>query len=146
MGPLNKLDVSGNKVKGFVPPTLCEKEDINSNGQIGRFDCEHIACPMGHFSPTTGRLTEDDSCTPCEHGTPHLGSKEHHVTKNSNKMHSTNNDYGNDLSSSFHEGGSKLVIDALGSMAGLAIIGFFFSCRCVKSYVNERTGSTQRVV
>ena len=61
-------------------------------------------------------------------------------------MHSTNNDYGNDFSSSFHEGCSKLVIDALGLMAGLAIIGFCFSCRCVKSYVKERTGSTQRVV
>jgi len=144
--PLNKLDVSGNKLKGLVPPTLCEKEGINSNGQTGRFDCEYIACPMGYFSPTTGRLTEDDSCIPCKYGTSYLGSKECYVTKNSNKMHSTNNNYGNDLSSSFHEGGSKLVIDVLGLMAGLAIIGFFFSYRDIKSYIKERTGSTQRVV
>lgn len=82
--PLETLDVSGNKLVGFVPPMLCATGDINGNGENGEFHCDIIACSAGTWSPI-GRATqkrsraiEDDNryeCLPCPGGTEHLGSK-----------------------------------------------------------------------
>jgi len=49
--PLEELNVSGNKISGFIPPMLCEKSDLNGNGQGGHFSCDNIACPSGTFNP-----------------------------------------------------------------------------------------------
>jgi len=131
--PLNRLDISGNMLKGLIPPSLCEKQGVNGNGETGRFDCEYIACPMGYISPM-GRLTSSDACRPCKYGTSYLGSKECYVTKNSHHEIA---------SSSFKQGGSKLVFDALVMMLGLALIGFFFSYRDIKKYVRERSSKRE---
>ena len=48
--PLEFLDVSGNKLKGEVPPMLCNAGDINGNGRNGVFQCDVIACPIGTYS------------------------------------------------------------------------------------------------
>ena len=47
--PLEEFDISGNKIGGFVPPTLCLTGDINENGLYGKFLCDTIACPVGTF-------------------------------------------------------------------------------------------------
>jgi len=48
--PLEELDISGNKLEGFVPPSLCEKSDINGNGIGGQFSCDILTCPAGTFN------------------------------------------------------------------------------------------------
>lgn len=48
--PLEKLDISGNQIKGVVPPQLCFEEGINGNGHDGKYSCRNIACPIGTYS------------------------------------------------------------------------------------------------
>jgi hypothetical protein len=60
--PLNTLDVSGNQIKGVVPPMLCVDGNINGNGIGGKFECDFIACPPGTASKL-GRATPDGSTT-----------------------------------------------------------------------------------
>jgi len=63
--PLSFLDVSGNFLKGLVPPMLCRKPGINGNGDGGDSNCAHIACPTGTYS-STGRNNDDfNECLPC---------------------------------------------------------------------------------
>ena len=45
--PLERLDISGNKLVGFVPPMLCLTGDINGNGAYGNYRCDFIACNPG---------------------------------------------------------------------------------------------------
>lgn len=73
--PLQFLDVSGNRIKGIIPYTLCRKEGINGNGHNGLFDCNLIQCPAG-FHSHIGRATVQKPCKPCPHGadTPFIGS------------------------------------------------------------------------
>lgn len=54
---LEKLDVSGNQLRGIVPPLLCMDGDVNDNGANGVFDCDFIACPVGTYS-TFGYMTQ----------------------------------------------------------------------------------------
>jgi hypothetical protein len=63
--PLAKLDISGNMIKGVVPPKLCMQR-INGNGNNGKFSCDHIACPEGTFSSTGNGL--QGACQPCDNG------------------------------------------------------------------------------
>jgi len=70
--PLKKLDISGNRLKGEVPPTLCAKAHLNGNGQFDDFNCDHIACPAGLYSPSGIKdLSKDEFCEPCHHLIPH---------------------------------------------------------------------------
>jgi len=62
--PLVLFDVSGNMLTGFVPPDLCEKDDVNENGYQGQFSCSHLACPVGTYS-SFGRQTQQHLCQPC---------------------------------------------------------------------------------
>lgn len=48
--PLEKLDISGNKIRGIVPNTLCLKTFVNGNGEQGEYNCDKIACPVGTYS------------------------------------------------------------------------------------------------
>lgn len=74
--PLQFLDVSGNRIKGIIPHTLCTKGGINGNGKNGNFDCDLVQCPPNYYSPI-GRATEEHNCRPCYHGrgTPFIGSR-----------------------------------------------------------------------
>eukprot|EP00586_Coscinodiscus_wailesii_P016495 CAMPEP_0172496614 /NCGR_PEP_ID=MMETSP1066-20121228/90098_1 /TAXON_ID=671091 /ORGANISM="Coscinodiscus wailesii, Strain CCMP2513" /LENGTH=689 /DNA_ID=CAMNT_0013268993 /DNA_START=143 /DNA_END=2209 /DNA_ORIENTATION=+ len=78
--PLETLDISGNKLTGFVPPELCFKHGVNENGKNGILNCDIISCPVGKFS-ATGRadLGSDQKlkCMPCtvQEESVYLGSK-----------------------------------------------------------------------
>lgn len=66
--PLERLDVAGNRFLGIVPESLCYKAGLNGNGMNGEFTCDHIACPIGQFSPLgTGSVADPKSpqCQPC---------------------------------------------------------------------------------
>lgn len=67
--PLNYLDISGNFIKGIVPPMLCLKAGINGNGNEGDYNCANIACPTGTFSNTGRRTSEatEKECITCSH-------------------------------------------------------------------------------
>merc|ERR1712154_745090 len=58
---------------GVVPPLLCLKEGLNGNGEDGLFDCDKIACDLGHYSETGS-----GNCQACKHGGSYLGSKHCH--------------------------------------------------------------------
>jgi|AntRauTorckE5430_2_1112549.scaffolds.fasta_scaffold00885_5 hypothetical protein len=74
--PLELLDISGNSIRGVVPPTLCDKAGVNSNGNNGSYDCNKIACPIGTYSPSGRERIPLHTCSPCHHNNPTvLGSK-----------------------------------------------------------------------
>ena len=65
--PLVLLDVAENKLTGYVPRGLCQKEGINGNGEGGIFTCDTISCQSGFFS-STGRAApglEGEKCQQC---------------------------------------------------------------------------------
>lgn len=64
--PLELLDISGNGIRGIVPPKLCDKPGLNGNGSQGSYGCNKIACPIGTYSPS-GREREGELCLPCHH-------------------------------------------------------------------------------
>ena len=81
--PLESLDVSGNRIEGFVPPMMCLTGDINGNGQNGDFACDVVSCQRGTWSPIgrathkTSRFVEEEDryeCQPCP-GAKYLGTK-----------------------------------------------------------------------
>jgi len=76
--PLTTLDISGNRIRGVVPPMLCSKGQLNSDGVVGwGNDCYHVACPAGLYSPSGRRsIMRDEDCQPCHHMIPpYLGFK-----------------------------------------------------------------------
>lgn len=75
--PLETLDVSGNRLRGIVPNMLCREGGINGNGELGDYNCENIACPVGYFSKS-GRhdIANSDTCRKCaDVGSRFLGMK-----------------------------------------------------------------------
>ena len=76
--PIQSLDVSGNKLRGIVPSTLCLKSHVNGNGQGGDYNCENIACPVGYFS-RNGYALYDSKCMKCsDSSAKYLGAKTCH--------------------------------------------------------------------
>ena len=74
--PLEVLDISGNSIRGVVPPKLCDKAGVNENGNKGSYDCNKIACPAGTYSPSGRERPALQTCLPCHHNNPAvLGSK-----------------------------------------------------------------------
>ncbi len=75
--PLEVLDISGNKIRGIVPPRLCLEAGINQNGEGGDFNCDHIVCPGGTYSPSGRRdPIKGHECLPCQYNNPEvLGMK-----------------------------------------------------------------------
>ncbi|KAL3795148.1 hypothetical protein HJC23_007376 [Cyclotella cryptica] len=72
---LTKLDISGNRIRGVVPPLLCLMEDLNGNGNGNVFHCDRIACPSGSFN-SKGRYyagEKEEKCMPCFDNTPFIG-------------------------------------------------------------------------
>lgn len=64
--PLEFLDISGNSIRGIVPPKLCDKAGLNENGSQGSYGCNKIACPIGTYS-SSGRERVGELCLPCHH-------------------------------------------------------------------------------
>ena len=74
---LTKLDISGNRIRGVVPPLLCLMEDLNGNGDSNVFHCDRLACPSGSYN-SKGRYFAGDieeKCLPCYDDTPFIGQK-----------------------------------------------------------------------
>mmetsp|Transcript_5774 Transcript_5774/g.7253 ORF Transcript_5774/g.7253 Transcript_5774/m.7253 type:complete len:642 (-) Transcript_5774:270-2195(-) len=85
MTSLEYLDISGNMIKGAVPPLLCSTRDINRNGKFGidpQNLCERVACPVGSYSPS-GFAEDMARCRPCRGGT-YLASKHCYFSENLN--------------------------------------------------------------
>jgi len=64
--PLEFLDISGNNIRGIVPPKICDKPGLNGNGSKGSYGCNKIACPVGTYSKS-GRERVGELCLPCHH-------------------------------------------------------------------------------
>jgi hypothetical protein len=74
---LTLLDLSGNRIRGVVPPLLCLLEDLNGNGNQNVFHCDRIACPQGSYNEK-GRYfggKSEEKCLPCFDNTPYIGQK-----------------------------------------------------------------------
>lgn len=74
---ITSLDISGNRIRGLIPPLLCMIDGLNGNGQDGAFYCDHIACPSGTYN-SIGRLDYGggEACMPCiRHTSPFIGQK-----------------------------------------------------------------------
>jgi hypothetical protein len=78
--PLKSMDISGNSIRGIVPPKLCLKDGVNGNGLNGDFNCDHIACPANTYNYYGRRnlvLNGHSSCLPCKSSSSDvIGSKE----------------------------------------------------------------------
>ena len=77
------MDLSGNRIEGFIPPMMCLTGDINGNGENGDFACDVVSCQRGTWSPIgrathkTSRFVEEEDryeCQPCP-GAKYLGTK-----------------------------------------------------------------------
>lgn len=75
--PIDHFDISGNKIRGAIPPWLCLTSGLNENGDKGHFRCSLVACPAGTASPI-GResITENIKCQPCSNGANIVGLKD----------------------------------------------------------------------
>ena len=71
-----RLDITGNRMRGVIPPLLCLAEELNGNGRDGAFYCDRIACPPGTYN-SLGRHAVDggEACRPCYDETPFIGQK-----------------------------------------------------------------------
>eukprot|EP00581_Thalassiosira_minuscula_P009341 CAMPEP_0183705312 /NCGR_PEP_ID=MMETSP0737-20130205/2454_1 /TAXON_ID=385413 /ORGANISM="Thalassiosira miniscula, Strain CCMP1093" /LENGTH=780 /DNA_ID=CAMNT_0025932449 /DNA_START=137 /DNA_END=2479 /DNA_ORIENTATION=+ len=73
---MRRLDVSGNKIRGIVPPLLCMMEELNGNGKDNVFYCDRIACPMGTYnSHGYHHGVDGEECKPCYDETPFIAQK-----------------------------------------------------------------------
>jgi len=65
--PIDHFDISGNKIRGVIPPWLCLSGGMNENGDGGHFHCNLVACPAGTHSPI-GResMADNIKCQPCK--------------------------------------------------------------------------------
>lgn len=73
---ITRLDLSGNKIRGIVPPLLCMMKELNGNGEDDVFYCDRIACPEGTFNAYGYHHGErGEACKPCYDETPFIGQK-----------------------------------------------------------------------
>ena len=73
---ITRLDISGNKIRGIIPPLLCMMEELNGNGEDNVFYCDRIACPEGTYN-TFGfhHGVNGETCQPCYDMTPFIAQK-----------------------------------------------------------------------
>ncbi len=76
--PIKSFDISGNKIRGLVPPKLCLKDGVNGNGNDGDYNCDHIACPAYTYNPIGRKIAASGyGCFPCQHtADPIIGQKQ----------------------------------------------------------------------
>lgn len=73
---MTRLDLSGNRIRGIVPPMLCMKEELNGNGEDNVFYCDRIACPEGTYNKYGFHHGADgETCQPCYDETPFIAQK-----------------------------------------------------------------------
>jgi len=79
---ITRLDISGNKIRGMVPPLLCMMEELNGNGEENVFYCDRIACPEGTFNDYGFHHgLHGEVCQPCYDEVPFIGQKTCRNTK-----------------------------------------------------------------
>lgn len=71
--PLNRLNLTGNKLIGIVPPKICMM-GVNGNGNGGIYECDHILCAEGTYSDT-GIADINGQCKTCNEGVGYLGQR-----------------------------------------------------------------------
>ncbi|KAL7468335.1 hypothetical protein ACHAXS_008549 [Conticribra weissflogii] len=79
---LTKLDISGNHIRGVVPPLLCMMGELNGNGDEDVFYCDRVACPAGTYNAIGRHGANGLECLPCYDGSPFIGQKTCTMTKN----------------------------------------------------------------
>ena len=62
---LTRLDVSGNKLRGVLPPMLCMMQELNGNGENNVYYCDRIACPANTFNAFGHHGYHGEACQPC---------------------------------------------------------------------------------
>lgn len=62
---LTRLDVSGNKLRGVLPPLLCMMQELNGNGENNVYYCDRIACPANTFNAFGHHGYHGEPCQPC---------------------------------------------------------------------------------
>lgn len=71
--PLNRLNLTGNRLTGVVPPKLCMiRANGNGNGEI--YECDNILCAEGTYSDT-GIASITGQCKTCAEGADFLGRR-----------------------------------------------------------------------
>jgi len=74
---LTRLDVSGNRLRGAIPPLLCKVEGLNGNGEDDVSSCNRVACPAGTSNAFGFRHGVDgEECRPCHDDSPYIAQKE----------------------------------------------------------------------
>lgn len=144
---LTKLDISGNRLRGVVPPLLCLLEDLNGNGNYDVYHCDRLACPSGHYN-SKGRYFgsgNEEKCLPCYDGTPFIGQKQ---CKHKNNPHSV---FGQIM-----DGSTVVIESAKGYSTKLVFAIIFLSgsilfCCCVlrqrrQRYQKEMNNVEQRAI
>lgn len=72
---ITSLDISGNMIRGIVPPLLCSTEGLN--GEDHSYYCDRIACPRGTYNSLGFHRSSDvEPCQPCYDESPFIGRKE----------------------------------------------------------------------
>jgi len=74
---MKRLDLSGNKHRGMIPPLLCKMGEVNGNGDGNIFHCDRIACPAGTYNEVGYHRGGDggEECRPCYDDSPYIGQK-----------------------------------------------------------------------
>ena len=74
---LTKLDISGNRIRGVVPPLLCLMEDLNRDGNSNALVCDRLACPSGSYNSQGAHFgsSNEGKCLPCYDDTPFIAQK-----------------------------------------------------------------------
>jgi len=74
---LTRLDVSGNRLRGAIPPLLCKVDGLNGNGEDDVSSCNRVACPEGTSNAFGFRHGVDgEECQPCHDDSPYIAKKE----------------------------------------------------------------------
>ena len=71
---ITSLDISGNMIRGVVPPLLCMMEELNGNIEDHVYYCDRIACPRGSYNSFGGGRS-GKPCQPCYDESPFIGRK-----------------------------------------------------------------------
>lgn len=74
---ITKLDISGNRIRGVVPPILCLMEDLNRDENRNVLVCDRLACPSRSYNSKGAYFgsSNEGKCLPCYDENPFIGQK-----------------------------------------------------------------------